>query len=178
MSALATCRAMAPLWLCQHGDLLLYLLPSLVLAALIRFLAGAHPLFFLLTLAGTFTHELMHWLVGLLSGARPGGFTIIPVKKAGHWELGSVTLMRVRWYNAAPAALAPLLIILIPLGVAWWRTAPGWHFQAFDLLIAFALAPQFLSFWPSAIDWKIAWRSWPYLIIIGAALWAAWHGFL
>jgi hypothetical protein len=94
--------------------------------------------------------------------------TIIPRRVGHNWELGSVTLTRVRWYNAAPAALAPFLIIALPFLVARWRTVPGWHFQPADLLIAFALAPQFLSFWPSAVDWRIALRSWPYLLIIGA----------
>jgi hypothetical protein len=32
------------------------------------------------------------------------------------------------------------------------------------------LAPQFLSFWPSPVDWKLAARSWPWaplLILVG-----------
>lgn len=166
MSILTSCRALAPAWVCQHGDLLLYLAPSAALAILIRFLAGAHPFFFLFTVAGTICHELSHFVAGLLTGARPASFTVIPRRKGRHWELGSVTLTRVRWYNAAPAALAPLAIILLPFAVAWWRTRASWTFQPLDLLIAFALAPQFLSFWPSAVDWRIALRSWPYLIII------------
>ena len=174
MSFLASCSALAPAFLCRHTDVLLYLVPSAALAFLIRILAGAHPFFFLFTAAGTICHELAHYLVGLLTGARPSSLTIIPrrIVKPGarsHWELGSVTLNRVRWYNAAPAALAPFLIILLPLLVALWRTAPGWHFEPLDLLLAFALAPQFLSFWPSAVDWRIALRSWPYLLIIAAA---------
>jgi hypothetical protein len=174
MSFLTSCSAIAPASACGHGDLLVYLAPSAALALVIRALAGSHPLFFLFTVAGTICHELAHYCVGLLTGARPTSLTVIPrrVAKAGarsHWELGSVTLTRVRWYNAAPAALAPFLIILLPLLVAHWRTAPGWRFQLSDLLIAFALAPQFLSFWPSAVDWRIALRSWPYLMIIAAA---------
>jgi hypothetical protein len=178
MTLLAACRAAAPAYLCQHGDMLLYLLPSAALALLIRFLAGTHPIFFLFTAAGTLCHELMHFIVGWLTGARPGGLTILPVKKTGHWELGSVTLTRVRWYNAAPAALAPVLIVLIPFAVAWWRTVPGWKFQLLDLPLAFALAPQFLSFWPSALDWKIAWRSWPYLFVIAALACLHWRQYL
>lgn len=174
MSLSATCRALAPDLLCQHSNVLVYLIPSALLALLIRFLAGTHPFFFLFTVAGTMCHELAHFLVGLVTGARPASFTIIPRKKGRNWELGSVTLTRVRWYNAAPAALAPVLIILIPFAVAWWRTRHGLHFQWIDLPIAFALAPQFLSFWPSGVDWKIAARSWPYLIIIGALAWLAW----
>jgi hypothetical protein len=169
VSYLASCRAFAPSVLCQHTDLLVYLIPSAALALLIRFLAGTHPVFFLFTVAGTICHELSHFCVGLLTGARPTSLTVIPRRVGRHWELGSVTLTRVRWYNAAPAALAPFLIIALPFAVAWWRTRPGWAFQAADLLIAFALAPQFLSFWPSKVDWRIALRSWPYLFIIGTA---------
>ncbi len=118
---------------------------------------------------------MAHYIVGMLSGASPGAVTIIPRRNGNQWRLGSVTLNRVRWYNAAPAALAPLLIILIPLAVAWWRTSPGWSFQPFDAAIAFALAPQFLSFWPSRIDWRIALRSWPWLLILVPLAWLGWH---
>jgi len=171
MSFAATCRALAPAVLCQHSDLVVYLIPSAALAFLIRLLAGSHPVFFLFTVAGTICHELAHFCIGLLTGARPTSLTVIPRRVGRHWELGSVTLTRVRWYNAAPAALAPVLIILLPFAVAWWRTRPGWSFQPLDLALAFALAPQFLSFWPSGGDWRIAVRSWPYLFIIGAAGW-------
>lgn len=175
MTFLSTCRANVPDFLCAHADLLVYLAPSVGLAILIRMLAGVHPFFFLFTVAGTICHELAHYLLGMLTAARPASFTVIPRRKARHWELGSVTLTRVRWYNAAPSALAPMLIILIPIAVAWWRTRGGnWHFQPLDVLIAFALAPQFLSFWPSAGDWRIASRSWPYLILIGLGL-VAWY---
>jgi hypothetical protein len=175
VSFLASCNAVAPAFACQHGDVLLYLVPSAALAFLIRLLAGSHPFFFLFTVAGTICHELAHFAVGLLTGARPTSLTVIPRRVGRNWELGSVTLMRVRWYNAAPAALAPVLIIALPFLVARWRTTPGWTFQPTDLLIAFALAPQFLSFWPSAVDWRIALRSWPYLLIVGAIAALAFH---
>ena len=35
------------------------------------------------------------------------------------------------------------------------------------------LAPQFLSCWPSWVDWKIALRSWPYPVFGAAAWWLA-----
>ncbi|QYF93334.1 hypothetical protein KY495_22100 [Massilia sp. PAMC28688] len=176
MDFAATCRSHAPALLCQHSDIALYLLPSAALALVIRYLAAAHPVFFVFTVAGTLCHELAHAVVGWLSGAAPASLTIIPRRKGRHWELGSVTLTRVRWYNAAPAALAPLVLIVIPLAVAWWRTRPGWRFEPADLLLALLLAPQFLSFWPSAIDWRIAARSWPYLFIITPLAWLAWRG--
>jgi hypothetical protein len=172
MDIVTSCRAIAPVWLCQHNELLVYLIPSAVLACLIRVLAGVHPLFFLFTLAGTICHELAHLIAGLLLGAKPSSFNIIPRRQGAHWQLGSVAFTRIRWYNAAPVALAPFLILLLPFAVAWWRTTrPGWHFNAWDLAIAFALAPQFLSFWPSLADWKIALKSWPYLFVIAASVW-------
>lgn len=152
-------------------DMLIYLAPSMVLALLIRMVAGTHPVFFLFTVAGTLCHELAHFAAGLLTGARPASFTVIPRRVGKHWELGSVTLTRVRWYNAAPTALAPLLIVLLPFAVAWWRTRAPWQFALLDLPIALALAPQFLRFWPSRVDWRIALRSWPYLFIIAGGLW-------
>ncbi|MES2899220.1 MAG: hypothetical protein V4723_05785 [Pseudomonadota bacterium] len=167
----ASCRAVAPDLLCRHSDLLVYLGPSIALAVVIRILAGRHPFFFLFTVAGTVCHELAHFIAGFLTGAKPASLSIIPRKTGRSWELGSVTLTRVRWYNAAPAALAPFAILLIPIAVAWWRTRGPWHFQAVDVAIAFALAPQFLSAWPSRVDWRIAARSWPYLFIIAGLAW-------
>ncbi|HTD02259.1 hypothetical protein [Undibacterium sp.] len=160
----------------MHQDAALYLLPSILLALLIRFLSARHPFFFLFTLAGTICHETAHYFAGLVTGARPVSFSIIPRRAGNRWELGSVSLSNIRWYNAAPAALAPFLIIAIPIGVALWRTQAGLQFHLLDLALAFALAPQFLSFWPSWVDWKIALRSWPCLVF-GVAAWWLWaHG--
>ena len=170
LSTLFTCPALAPAFLCGRGELLVYLAPSILLALVIRFLSARYPIFFLFTLAGTICHELAHFCVGLLTAAHPASFSILPRRVGAGWELGSVMLKRVRWYNAAPAALAPILILSLPVLVAVWRTRPGWHFESLDLLLAFAVAPQFLACWPSAIDWKIAARSWPYMAI-GALLW-------
>lgn len=178
---LAACGAHAPAWLCSHLLLALYLLPSACLAVLIARLARLHPLFLVFTVAGTLCHELAHLLVGLLAGARPLALSILPRKVAGpqgrpYWQLGSVSFGRLRWYNAAPAALAPLLIVLLPFAVAGWRTRGGWQFGGLDLALALLLAPQWLSFWPSTVDWRLAARSWPYLLIMLAvaaalALW-------
>lgn len=164
------CGALAPAWMCGHADILLYLLPSAALAVLIWMASGAHPFFFIFTVAGTFCHELAHFGAGLLTGAEPSGFTVIPRRAGRNWELGSVTFDNLRWWNAAPSALAPFLVLLLPFAVAAWRTAPGWHFRPLDLALAFLLAPQFLSFWPSPTDWRLAARSWPWLLVIAGGL--------
>ncbi len=156
-------------------DMLLYLAPSAALALLLWIAAGAHPFFFLFTAAGTLCHELAHFAVGLLTNAEPVGLSVLPRRikrtrggsKAGHnWELGSVSFANLRWYNAAPSALAPLMILGLPFAVAWWRTRHGWVFEPLDLLLALFLAPQFLSFWPSPVDWRLAARSWPWIPIL------------
>jgi hypothetical protein len=163
-----------------HGwaGLLLYLLPSLALALLIRIAMAAHPLFFVFSVAGTLCHELAHFGVGLLLGAEPVGFSVVPRRTGRGWELGAVTFANLRWYNAAPAALAPLLVLLVPLAVAGWRTRGAWTFGPSDLALTLLLAPQFLSFWPSSVDWQLARRSWPYLVLaaIGGIIFA-WNHF-
>jgi len=173
MSWLAGCAAHLPAWTCALAEIALYLVPSLALAFLLWMATRAHPVFFLFSAVGTLCHELAHFSVGLLLGAEPIGFTIVPRRKGRTWELGAVTFSNLRWYNAAPAALAPFLVLLVPLAVGWWRTRAPWHFGPADLALTLLLAPQFLSFWPSPVDWKLAVRSWPYLFIIGAGLCAA-----
>ncbi|TFW16004.1 hypothetical protein [Duganella callida] len=170
MNSLFECSVWAPAWLCSHRDMLIYLAPSVLLALLIRALAVRHPFFLLFRLAGTISHELAHLIAGTLTGARPAAFTVKPRRIKQGWELGSVHLTNVRWYNAAPSALAPFVVVLLPFAVAWWRTRSGLNFQWVDIALAFAVAPQFLAFWPSSADWKIALQSWPYLLI-AACLW-------
>lgn len=172
------CSVIAPSLLCQHREalfnIMLYLAPSAGLALLIQRLSARYPFFLLFRLAGTVCHELAHFGVGLVTYARPASFTVIPRRVGKGWQLGSVSLTRVRWYNAAPAALAPFLVGTLPFLVALWRTHPGWRFETLDMLLAFAVAPQFLACWPSAEDWKISLRSWPYLLIVGTG-WCALH---
>jgi hypothetical protein len=181
--SLPACASFAPAFLCAHGahlpDLLVYLLPSMALGFLFWMLSGAHPAFFLLTAPGTLCHELAHFGVGLLSNAEPIAINMLPRRRGRVWELGSVTFANLRWYNAAPAALAPFLVLLVPLGVAAWRTGPGWHFGPLDLALAPLLAPQYLSFWPSPVDWRLALRSWPWLLVLAAAtVLYLWHASL
>jgi len=166
MSFLHAWTSTLPAWAGDLGAMSLYLLPSLALAFLIWIVAAAHPLFFIFSVAGTVCHELAHFSVGLLLGAEPVNFSVIPRRNGRSWELGSVTFANLRWYNAAPAALAPFLVLLVPLAVAWWRTRTPWTFGPADLALTLLLAPQFLSFWPSPVDWKLALRSWPWLVLI------------
>lgn len=184
---MAPCDVWLPAFWCTHWDALaamaLYLVPSLALALLFWIATSAHPGFFVLTFIGTLCHELAHFGVGLLTNADPVGMRIVPrrIKRPGtghNWELGSVTFANLRWYNAAPAALAPLLLLFIPLLVAGWRTRDGVQFAPVDLLLMVLLAPQWLSFWPSPVDWRLAARSWPWLLVLACGVlgWLFWQG--
>ncbi len=105
---------------------------------------------------GTVAHELLHYVAGLLFGARPLSLSVIPRRKPdGGWLLGSVSFARLRWWNSVPVGLAPLA--LMPAG--------GWVFAvscAQPVLSGSAwgmklLAAQcLLAGWPSPRDWAHA----------------------
>lgn len=175
MSFAHACHAFAPAYLCNHLDVFLYLGPSIALAVIIKLLGQRHDAFILFYFAGTFCHELAHYCAGLLTMAQPKSFSVIPRRSGREWTLGFVEFSNLRWYNAAPTALAPLLIVAIPFIVAAWRVAQPWSFAWSDLGIAFLLAPQFLSFWPSRQDWVLAIGSWPYVVLAGGAYWVVFY---
>lgn len=69
----------------------------------------------LVNIPGTLLHEAMHFVVGGFLNARPCNFTILPRKNInGDYVMGSVGFQNIAFYNAVPAALAPLL--LLPIG--------------------------------------------------------------
>ena len=141
-----------PPWADGAGTLLLYLAPSLALAFLIWRVTTLHPVFFVFNVAGTFTHELAHFSVGLLLNAEPTGLSIVPRRHGRTWELGSVTFANLRWYNAAPAALAPFLVRAGRAAGRWHggaraascplRAQPTWRWP-------FCWRRNSSSFWPS-----------------------------
>lgn len=64
----------------------------------------------LINIPGTLLHETMHYLVGLVLNARPCNFTVFPTRgEDGNYVMGSVGFRNVTFYNAVPAAMAPLL---------------------------------------------------------------------
>lgn len=164
--------AWLPSWLPGYWDKLLYLVPSVFLAFVFRILAKYHPIFFGFYLSGTILHELAHFFVGAMTNARPVHFSVFPRRAPGnHWVLGSVSFANIRWYNAIFVGLAPVLILIVPILIAFGRANLGRSYGWGDAGIAALVAPIFLSFWPSRADVLIALRSWPYLIPIAIWLW-------
>jgi hypothetical protein len=107
----------------------------------------------LTALPGTFAHELAHFIVALVLGARPSPPSLVPVRTPQGWRLGSVAV-RVGYARALPIALAPLL--LAPLAL-WWAAAflhsTSWPLYGLHVWIIAALLTASL---PSAADLKLA----------------------
>jgi hypothetical protein len=124
-------------------------------------------LFALMTWPGTLAHELLHYLMGVIFGARPVSLSIIPRKQAdGSWLLGEVAFTRLRWWNSLPVGLAPLA--LLPLG-GWilWESLllPAWTLPAagYQLITVQCL----LAGWPSKQDFAHVLRGLLTIAILG-----------
>lgn len=132
-------------------------------------------LYAVLTWPGTLAHELLHYVAGLLTGARPVSLTIIPRKETGGiWVLGEVAFARLRWWNSVPVGLAPLA--LLPL--ATWLAAQSialplldWSGAGLKQLTVLCV----LSAWPSRQDWSHASAGLFVWLLIAALLFAAWR---
>jgi hypothetical protein len=158
-----------------YWQVLLYLMPAALIAYGLSRLSRHLGLFAFLTLTGTLLHELSHFSVGTLLGARPVALNLFPkARRDGSYVMGSVTFSNLRWFNAAPTALAPLLIMPLVISVAWWRVHTGWRPGWIDLALWPGLAPQLLACWPSSTDWRLSVRSWP-LGCVGGLGWYFWH---
>lgn len=149
-----------------------------ILAAIVLLLRWAQMgigLFALIAWPGTVAHEACHAAVGLILGAKPRGFTVWPTRiGGGRWRLGSVSFANITWWNAAPTALAPLL--LAPAAVWLLRT---WALDGFftDGPVygagrAFMCAILLQAAWPSLQDFKVAARGLvPVASVLGIAWW-------
>jgi hypothetical protein len=132
---------------------------AFVAASLVVILAARRwvLLYALLVLPGTVLHELAHWSVGLLTGARPEALRLVPVRrpKSKTWTLGAVALRRIHWLNALPVALAPILLLPIALGLyALALAADAGTWQHWAGLYAATVA--MVSCLPSPADWRLA----------------------
>lgn len=159
----------------QLPDVLLYLAPAAAGAILLRMISSRGLLYSFVSLTATFTHEMLHLLVGSVTGAQPVSMDLFPKKDPeGRLVMGSVVFANLRWYNAAPTALAPLFGLPLMLWVAWMRVRHGWHFRPADIGIWVALAPQFDACRPSSVDLRLSLISWPLFVVVAAITWWVW----
>ena len=105
---------------------------------------------------GTVAHELLHYVAGLLFGARPLSLSVIPRRTLdGGWLLGSVSFARLRWWNSVPVGLAPLA--LIPAGGGFFIESASMPLLSLASLGLKLFAAQCLiAGWPSPRDWAHA----------------------
>ncbi|WP_127471922.1 hypothetical protein [Thiomicrorhabdus aquaedulcis] len=95
-----------------------FLLAAVVLAFFGAFLMRKikNPyLYAVVALPGVILHEAAHLVMAYVTFANPVRVSLIPSKNSdGSWTLGSVTCANIRWYNAFPVAVAPLILFMSP----------------------------------------------------------------
>lgn len=149
--------------------ILAYLLPAAIVALMLARWGRANLAFAFIALPGTIAHELLHFIVGFLTFARPVRLSLWPHRAAdGSYVFGAVVFANLRWWNAAPASLAPLLGFAIAPVVAWLRVRHGFQLSAWDAMLWLALSQLLMAAWPSSVDWRLSLRSWPLLVIAAA----------
>ncbi len=114
------------------------------------------PVYAIALWPGTVAHELLHYVAGLLTGARPVAISLLPRRQAdGSWELGSVSFTRLRWWNSVPVGLAPMA--LLPAGGWVLVESLSWPLlSAGGAGLKFAAIQCLLAGWPSRRDWMHA----------------------
>lgn len=123
-------------------------------------------------LPGTFIHELLHLMVGLLLNGKPVSMSLWPRRSSqGQWILGAVGFVHLRWYNAVFIALAPLLAIVVAMLLT--PVPSGWSPRMEDLEHWAIAAPILAMCLPSSTDLRMAMKSWPIICAMVALI--AWH---
>src|SRR6476660_1899974 len=103
-----------------------YLVVVIGFAALLHYVRRMPRVFSLLSLPGTLAHELLHFLLGTLTLARPVKFSLLPkFHRDGSATLGSVTFTNIRWYNALWVGMAPMLALPGALWLVYYRSMQG-----------------------------------------------------
>lgn len=110
----------------------------------------------LVNIPGTILHEIAHFMVGLVLNAKPASFNLLPKRRDNVYVMGSVGFRNIKFYNAFPSAMAPLL--LLPL--AYWLNeyflvTTIWRYIFFILLETVIIENAI----PSATDFKVAFSS-------------------
>jgi hypothetical protein len=156
-----------------------YLAVVLLSASLLYSLRRTPRFFSLLSLPGTFGHELLHFLVGTLALARPVKVSLLPkFHRDGSATLGYVMFANIRWYNALWVGFAPLLALPAALWIVYYRSAQMPPLSLDEIAWSYFAASLTYSCLPSRADVKIV-LSQPagLLAWLVCAGWACWQWF-
>jgi len=119
----------------------------------------------LLTLPGTFMHELMHLLASFITFGKPTSFSIIPKKHNGGITLGSVTSSNITWYNALLISLAPFALYFIAYYLM--KILPSIHNELYYYATLYFIANLLFAGTPSGTDWRLAFKkSWVLILLV------------
>lgn len=124
---------------------------------------------YLVNIPGTFLHEAAHFFVGFLFNAYPTSFDLIPKRQDDYYVMGSVGFRNIRFYNAIPASLAPLLLLVVGFYFNRWfflNVQIGYINYLLYILLQSIIIENAI---PSMVDFKVAF-SYPLGIIFYSAL--------
>jgi hypothetical protein len=133
-----------------------YLAAVIATAALLHYLRRSPRLFCLISLPGTLGHELLHFMVGTLTLARPVKVSLIPkFHRDGSATLGLVMFSNIRWYNALWVGFAPLLALPAALWLVYSRSAQIPPVSLHEAAWGYIAASLVYSCLPSKADVRI-----------------------
>lgn len=125
---------------------------------------------------GVFFHELAHALVALLLNGKPTKFVILPkiIHEANGgktYVLGHVDCKNIRWYNAFPIAMAPLLLLFFAfqLEKLYWEMPFVEHSLFFLFFYVYLQIIFVINAIPSSVDFQHAFKN-PFGVILWVCL--------
>ena len=125
----------------------------------------------LVALPGTLAHELAHFVVALVLGARPSFPSLVPIRTERGWRLGSVTFRAGR-LRAVPIALAPF--VLLPLALWWAGSFLQSTSRPLYFLHVWVVAALITASLPSKTDFKLALPALIVAAVIALIVWMIW----
>lgn len=133
-----------------------YLAIVVATAGLLHYLRRMPRFFSLVSLPGTVGHELLHFLVGTLTLARPVKVSLIPkFHRDGSATLGFVKFSNIRWYNALWVGFAPLLALPAAIALVYYRSAEIPPLSLREIAWSYVAASLTYSCLPSRADVEI-----------------------
>lgn len=134
-----------------------YILFSFILAYIFRFHFNRLPIWarLIVNFPGTVAHEICHFLVGLITRARPEKISLIPKVTEDSILYGYVSFSGLNGFNAFPTSMAPLLLLLFP--VFSFYLIEEFYFVWWEIVLLVLLTALFChSAIPSSQDFKVA----------------------
>lgn len=135
---------------------------------------------FIFTFPGTILHEFLHFIVGLITLAKPTSFSLIPHKTKDGWTLGNVSFLNLNFLNTVPTAFAPILaplVIFISFPFIYTQIINSNHNILYSILYSFLLVSLMKECIPSKTDWDVA-ISKPFGILIYLGLLTVAYNFI